>query len=92
MTLGRFTRSTSLKALALALALSPLAAFNVHAQEKTLRVAMTAADIPRTNGQPDQGFEGNRFTGTSDEGKPVTLDLRDGPDGTTEGDIRIEGK
>jgi ABC-type transport system substrate-binding protein len=24
---------------------------------------MTAADIPRTNGQPDQGFEGNRFTG-----------------------------
>ncbi len=24
---------------------------------------MTAADIPRTTGQPDQGFEGNRFTG-----------------------------
>ncbi|PZO04371.1 MAG: ABC transporter substrate-binding protein [Hyphomicrobiales bacterium] len=24
---------------------------------------MTAADIPRTHGQPDQGFEGNRFTG-----------------------------
>ena len=63
MTLGISTRSTSLKALALALALSPLAALNVHAQEKTLRVAMTAADIPRTNGQPDQGFEGNRFTG-----------------------------
>ena len=34
-----------------------------HAQEKTLRIAMTAADIPRTLGQPDQGFEGNRFTG-----------------------------
>ena len=33
------------------------------AQEKVLRVAMTAADIPKTNGQPDQGFEGNRFTG-----------------------------
>ncbi len=33
------------------------------AQEKMLRVAMTAADIPKTNGQPDQGFEGNRFTG-----------------------------
>ena len=33
------------------------------AQEKTLRIAMTAADIPRTLGQPDQGFEGNRFTG-----------------------------
>ncbi len=35
-----------------------------HAQQgKTLRIAMTAADIPRTLGQPDQGFEGNRFTG-----------------------------
>ena len=33
------------------------------AQDKTLRIAMTAADIPRTLGQPDQGFEGNRFTG-----------------------------
>jgi peptide/nickel transport system substrate-binding protein len=33
------------------------------AQEKVLRIAMTAADIPRTLGQPDQGFEGNRFTG-----------------------------
>lgn len=33
------------------------------AQEKTLRIGMTAADVPRTNGQPDQGFEGNRFTG-----------------------------
>src|ERR1700687_1168522 len=28
-----------------------------------LRIGMTAADIPRTLGQPDQGFEGNRFTG-----------------------------
>jgi ABC-type transport system substrate-binding protein len=34
-----------------------------QAQEKTLRIAMTAADIPKTTGQPDQGFEGNRFTG-----------------------------
>ena len=39
--------------------LSPTA----FAQEKVLRIAMTAADIPKTNGQPDQGFEGNRFTG-----------------------------
>lgn len=41
-------------------ALAPSAAL---AQEKVLRIAMTAADIPRTLGQPDQGFEGNRFTG-----------------------------
>lgn len=40
--------------------LAPTAAL---AQEKVLRIAMTAADIPRTLGQPDQGFEGNRFTG-----------------------------
>jgi ABC-type transport system substrate-binding protein len=33
-----------------------------HAQG-TLRIGMTAADIPLTHGQPDQGFEGNRFTG-----------------------------
>jgi len=31
--------------------------------ESTLRIGMTAGDIPRTLGQPDQGFEGNRFTG-----------------------------
>src|SRR6201997_2529136 len=31
--------------------------------ETVLRIGMTAADIPRTLGQPDQGFEGNRFSG-----------------------------
>jgi peptide/nickel transport system substrate-binding protein len=35
----------------------------VAAQEKILRIGMTVADIPKTTGQPDQGFEGNRFTG-----------------------------
>ena len=40
-----------------------LACAPAAAQEKVLRIAMTAADIPRTLGQPDQGFEGNRFTG-----------------------------
>ncbi|MDP3134342.1 MAG: ABC transporter substrate-binding protein, partial [Burkholderiaceae bacterium] len=40
-----------------------VASTSVLAQEKVLRIAMTAADIPRTLGQPDQGFEGNRFTG-----------------------------
>src|ERR1700755_720505 len=33
------------------------------AAETVLRIGMTAADIPRTLGQPDQGFEGNRFSG-----------------------------
>lgn len=31
--------------------------------EGTLRIGMTAADIPLTWGQPDQGFEGYRFMG-----------------------------
>ena len=34
--------------------------------ESVVRIGMTAADIPRTLGQPDQGFEGNRFTGNTD--------------------------
>src|ERR1700751_1306478 len=46
-------------ALAIALAGLPRAA----GAEAVLRIGMTAADIPRTLGQPDQGFEGNRFTG-----------------------------
>jgi ABC-type transport system substrate-binding protein len=53
----RIAAATVLAAAAL------FAATSGHAQEKTLRIAMTAADIPRTLGQPDQGFEGNRFTG-----------------------------
>ena len=48
---------------AVALAAMALTAPVALAQEKVLRIAMTAADIPKTNGQPDQGFEGNRFTG-----------------------------
>jgi len=47
----------------LAVLAAALVAPGAQAQEKVLRIAMTAADIPRTLGQPDQGFEGNRFTG-----------------------------
>ena len=49
--------------VSMALLAASLAATALLAQEKVLRIAMTAADIPRTLGQPDQGFEGNRFTG-----------------------------
>jgi ABC-type transport system substrate-binding protein len=59
----RVPRSLSLKPALFAAALLTLAPMVAQAQEKTLRIAMTAADIPRTLGQPDQGFEGNRFTG-----------------------------
>ena len=57
--LARRAGLAALVATAVAIGL-PTAA---SAQEKVLRIAMTAADIPRTLGQPDQGFEGNRFTG-----------------------------
>ena len=57
------TAPCSFLTLSLACAVMALAAPSAWAQEKTLRIAMTAADIPRTLGQPDQGFEGNRFTG-----------------------------
>jgi peptide/nickel transport system substrate-binding protein len=46
-------------ASALAVFASPASA------QSTVRIGMTAADIPRTLGQPDQGFEGNRFTGNT---------------------------
>jgi ABC-type transport system substrate-binding protein len=55
-------RLTSMIA-ALALTGAAIVSGPAAAQEKVLRIAMTAADIPKTNGQPDQGFEGNRFTG-----------------------------
>src|SRR6267143_3160668 len=57
---GKSRAQTALLLLAMASVASlPQAAF----AETTLRIGMTAADIPRTLGQPDQGFEGNRFTG-----------------------------
>jgi peptide/nickel transport system substrate-binding protein len=44
--------------LASALAIAP-----AFAQDKTLRIAMTASDIPTTTGMPNNGFEGMRFLG-----------------------------
>ncbi len=44
---------------------SVIALPQIASAETVLRIGMTAADIPRTSGQPDQGFEGNRFTGVT---------------------------
>src|SRR5216683_3243628 len=55
---GRATTAVVMLAMACAAALPRIAS-----AETVLRIGMTAADIPRTLGQPDQGFEGNRFTG-----------------------------
>ncbi len=51
-------------AVALATGISALVAGPVRG-ETVLRIAMTAADIPDWRGQPDQGFEGNRFVAYS---------------------------
>src|SRR5262249_13363168 len=40
-----------------------------------LRIGMTAADIPQTTGQPDQGFEGYRFAGYTIYDALVNWDL-----------------
>lgn len=57
-------KTTTRAALIAAMALTTAAAWlRVAGADTVLRIGMTAADIPRTLGQPDQGFEGNRFTG-----------------------------
>src|SRR5881409_206524 len=55
---SRTVKSLMMLTVALAFAFPQIAG-----AETVLRIGMTAADIPRTLGQPDQGFEGNRFTG-----------------------------
>jgi peptide/nickel transport system substrate-binding protein len=58
-----FNLRAGLARIAVATSLCATLSVAALAQEKVLRIAMTAADIPKTTGQPDQGFEGNRFTG-----------------------------
>ncbi|MBA1275365.1 ABC transporter substrate-binding protein [Stutzerimonas azotifigens] len=69
---GRFTLP-----LSLATALAAATALPAQAQT-TLRIGMTAADIPLTHGQPDQGYEGNRFTGIPIYDSLVQWDLSQG--------------
>jgi len=51
------------------------AAISVASAQSVVRIGMTAADIPKTVGQPDQGFEGNRFTGNTMYEGLTTWDL-----------------
>src|SRR5882762_5198533 len=59
----RPVKSRTATALVMLTIASAFAFPQIAAAETVLRIGMTAADIPRTLGQPDQGFEGNRFTG-----------------------------
>jgi peptide/nickel transport system substrate-binding protein len=67
--------------LALALAAGPALA------QGTLRIGMTASDIPLTTGQPDQGGEGQRFTGYTMYDALINWDLSsaDKPSGLVPG-------
>jgi hypothetical protein len=60
-----------------AAAIAGAALFAPAQAQTTLRIAMTASDIPATVGQPDQGFEGNRFTGWTMYDALVMWDLSD---------------
>src|SRR6201746_2012368 len=56
-------KSSTATALMMLTVASAFALPQIAGAETVLRIGMTAADIPRTLAQPDQGFEGNRFTG-----------------------------
>ncbi len=70
-------------AASLAVALSAGAAL----AQGTLRIGMTASDIPLTTGQPDQGGEGQRFTGYTMYDALINWDLSsaDKPSGLVPG-------
>src|ERR1700688_4975694 len=65
------TRSTSTALLAFAL----LACTGTALAQGTLRIGMTAADIPLTTGQTDNGGEGMRFMGYTVYDALVNWDL-----------------
>jgi len=55
--------SSALKASCALALVAALLGFRPALAETTLRIAMTAADIPTTTGLPNNGFEGMRFLG-----------------------------
>lgn len=80
LNIGRAQVVTSLILLLALLLATPLWLPRVGAQERggVLRIGMTAADIPFTGGQPDQGFEGFRFIGYQLYDPLVRWDLSQG--------------
>lgn len=67
-----------LAVLVLLAALSWLAVAEAQARGGVLRIGMTAADIPYTPGQPDQGGEGYRFIGYQMYDALINWDLSQG--------------
>jgi peptide/nickel transport system substrate-binding protein len=58
--MSRFRRVT---AYALGAAMMAASGGAIAQQPRTLRIAMTASDVPTTTGMPNNGFEGMRFLG-----------------------------
>jgi peptide/nickel transport system substrate-binding protein len=56
--MSKWTMTATFVAFAIFLSIS-----GAGAEQAPLRIAMTMADIPLTNGAPDQGTEGIRFLG-----------------------------
>lgn len=69
MVIGRIHKTAVAVAAALALGAAPVMA------QGTLRVGMTASDIPLTTGQTDQGGEGMRFMGYTVYDSLINWDL-----------------
>src|SRR5215469_11638323 len=55
--------SISLRRLTTAFGLAFAVSLGTAQAAGTLTIGMTAGDLPTTNGNPDQGFEGYRFVG-----------------------------
>src|ERR1700732_598221 len=60
---------------AIAVVMLAFAGSQPAAAQGTLRVAMTLADIPLTDGAPDQGTEGERFSGFTIYDPLISYDL-----------------
>jgi peptide/nickel transport system substrate-binding protein len=65
MRLEKSRKSRAVLAVAMLVTVTVAGLSRSAGAETVLRIGMTAADIPRTSGQPDQGYEGNRFTGVT---------------------------
>lgn len=70
-----FSNRTRQGLRAVALTLGLLAPTLVLAEGGTVRIGMTASDIPLTSGAPNSGFEGVRFTGMTLYDALVSWDL-----------------
>ena len=84
MTRGSFRRLLGAAALSVALAVTSSPAAQAQG---TLRIGMTANDVPLTWGQPDNGFEGFRFVGLQLYDALINWDLtsKDKPSGLIPG-------